>query len=332
VLEGKSETQSAPAHAESRGIDVVIVTADTREMVLECLASLGDVEGLHISLVDNDSHDGTAEEVRSRFGEAVTVTRLEQSTGFARACNIGARTGTAPLVLFLNSDIVAQPGSIERVRAALDADPAAVAAGGRLVDPGTSDTQARYRPRRFPSAISLAAVISGVESRWPENPVSRRYHGLDLREDVTQAVSQPAAAALMVEREALERVGGFDERFWFWFEDSDLLRRLSRLGRVLWVPTAPFEHLGGASFSRWDRVREIRSLYHGMLHYADAHFGWPGRVLVGGLTVAVSLAWSVLLRRRRPEEARAWRDVGRAGWRLLIKGEVPAIAGPGSTG
>ncbi len=161
------------------------------------------------------------------------------------------------------------------------------------MDPGTFDTQARYRPRRFPSALSLAAVISGVEARWPGNPVSRRYHGLELREDVTQEVAQPAAAALMVRRDAFDRVNGFDERFWFWFEDSDLLQRLSRLGKVLWVPTAPFEHLGGASFSRWDRVREVRSLYHGMLHYADAHFGWPGRVLVGGLTIAVSLTWSL---------------------------------------
>ncbi len=310
----------------AREIDVVIVTADTRDMVLECLASLEGVEGLKIAIVDNDSHDRTEEAVRSRF-DAVAVIRLEQSTGFARACNIGAATGTAPYVLFLNSDIVAKPGSVEGLRAALEADPGTVAAGGRLVDPGTFDTQARYRPRRFPSALGLAAVISGVEARWPENPVSRRYHGLDLREDVTQAVAQPAAAALMVRRDAFDRVNGFDERFWFWFEDSDLLQRLSRLGRVLWVPTAPFEHLGGASFSRWDRVTEIRSLYHGMLHYSDAHFGWPGRLLVGGLTVAVSETWSLLLRRSRPDEARAWREVRRAGWRLLRKGEVPAIAG-----
>jgi hypothetical protein len=325
--EAQSESRSVPADAEERGVDVVIVTANTREMVLECLASLSQVESLHIALVDNDSHDGTEEAVRARFGEAVAVMRLEQSTGFARACNIGARGGTAPYVLFLNSDIVSPPGSVERLRSALEEDPGAVAAGGRLVDPGTSDTQARYRPRRFPTPISLAAVISGVEARWPGNAVSQRYHGLDLREDVTQAVAQPAAAALMVRRGALDRVGGFDERFWFWFEDSDLLRRLSLLGRVLWVPTAPFEHLGGASFSKWDRVREVRSLYHGMLHYADAHFGWAGRLLVGGLTVAVSTTWALRLRSSQPEEALAWRDVRHAGWRLLVKGEVPAIAG-----
>lgn len=324
--EGLSETQPVPADSRARAIDIVIVTADTRDMVLECLASLEGLQDLNIALVDNDSHDGTEDAVRSRF-DAVAVTRLEHSTGFARACNIGAAAGTAPYVLFLNSDIVAKAGSVERLRAALEDDPGTVAAGGRLVDPGTFDTQARYRPRRFPSALSLAAVISGVEARWPENPVSRRYHGLDLREDVTQAVAQPAAAALMVRREAFAAVGGFDERFWFWFEDSDLLQRLSRLGRVLWVPTAPFEHLGGASFSRWDRVREVRSLYHGMLHYADAHFGWAGRLLVGGLTIAVSLTWSLRLRGSRPEEAAAWRDVRRAGWQLLTKGEVPAIAG-----
>ena len=208
-------------------------------------------------------------------------------------------------MLFLNSDIVAKPGSVEGLRAALEADPGAVAAGGRLVDPGTFDTQARYRPRRFPSALSLAAVISGVEARWPGNPVSRRFHGLDLREDVTQAVAQPAAAALMVRREAFERVSGFDERFWFWFEDSDLLQRLSRLGGVLWVPTAPFEHLGGASFSSWDRVTAgpLALPRHAPLRRRALRLA--GARARRGLTVAVSLTWSLRCaapgpRRRRP--------------------------------
>ncbi len=128
-------------------------------------------------------------------------------------------------------------------------------------------------------------------------------------------------------RAAFERIGGFDERFWFWFEDSDLLARLHRIGTILYVPSAAFRHLGGATFRRWSKVDSIRSLHHGMLHYADAQLPRAQRALVGVLTVAVSVPRVVLFARSRPEEARAWRDVLRAGGALVAGRRVPALAG-----
>lgn len=307
-------------------IDVVIVTADTLEMTAACVQTLQSEPDLCVTVVDNGSGDDSSRVLRSRFGSHVQIVELDRPVGFARACNLGTETGRAPFVLFLNSDILALAGSIRGLLAALEDDSQAVAVGGRLVDPDTLATQAGYRPRRFPTLMSLALILTGIEGRWPKNPVSRRYHGLDLDEHVTQPVAQPAAAALMVRRATLEAVGGFDERFWFWFEDSDLLRRLSDRGRILWVPSAPFRHLGGASFSRWDRVQHIRSLYHGILHYGAAHFGTVDRRLLGLLTMTISLPWIVLLRRRRPKEAAAWRAVMRGASALVRGRPIPPIA------
>jgi hypothetical protein len=130
----------------------------------------------------------------------------------------------------------------------------------------------------------------------------------------------------MVRRAALEALGGFDERFWFWFEDSDLLLRLSRHGRILYVPEAAFPHLGGGSFRRWSKTENIRSVHHGILHYADAHLPRTKRAVLGLATLAVSLPRIVLFRRSRPEEAAAWRAVA-AGAIALVRGRrVPAIA------
>ena len=307
------------------GIDVVIVTADTRELTITCVQALQPEPNLSITVVDNGSRDGTSEALRSQMGDRVRIVELNPPLGFAGACNRGAEIGQAPFVLFLNSDILVLAGSIEQLLAALKDDPTAVAAGGRLVDPDTLATQPTYRPRRFPTLVSFAMILTGVEARWPKNPISRRYHGLDLDDQIIQSVSQPAAAALMVGRVTFEAIDGFDERFWFWFEDSDLLRRLSEEGRILWVPSAPFRHVGGASFSRWDRVRQIRSRYHGMLHYGAAHFGRLERLLLGLLTVAVSLAWMMRSGRRRPEEAAAWRAIMRGGSALVRGRPVPRI-------
>jgi N-acetylglucosaminyl-diphospho-decaprenol L-rhamnosyltransferase len=306
-------------------IDVVIVTADTREMTLACVATLRSEPRLSITVVDNGSSDGTVEALRAQPGDLPRIVELDPPVGFAGACNRGAELGQAPFVLFLNSDILTLSGSIKGLLTALEHDPQAVVAGGRLVDPDDLATQPGYRPRRFPTLVSFAMILTGVEARWPTNPISRRYHGLDLDDEITQPVSQPAAAALMVRRASFDAVGGFDERFWFWFEDSDLLRRLSEEGRILWVPSAPFRHAGGASFSRWGRVQQIRSRYQGMLQYGAAHFGAAERILLGILTMATSLPWILRLHRRRPEEAAAWRAIMRGGGALARGRPVPQI-------
>jgi N-acetylglucosaminyl-diphospho-decaprenol L-rhamnosyltransferase len=309
-------------------IDVVVVTADTREMTSECVASLEHERDLErVIVVDNASSDGTQDALRERF-PAVAVARLDEGVGFARACNLGAAHGTAELVLFLNSDILTTPGAVAGLVEALADRPRAVLAGGRLVDPDTLRTQDAYRPRTFPSVATLATQLLGIEQAWPRNPIARRHVGSRLDDATTVAVQQPAAAAILVRRDAFERVGGFDERFWFWFEDSDLLARLHREGEILYVPSAAFRHLGGGTFRRWSKVERIRSLHHGMLHYADARLPRAQRAVVGAITVAVSVPRVVLFRRSRPDEARAWRDVLRAGGALIGGRRVPPLAGP----
>ena len=309
-------------------IDVVIVTADPREMTCDCVAGLqGEPLIERVIVVDNGSSDGTSEALAERF-QSVELVRVEQGVGFARACNLGAARGSAGLVLFLNSDILTTPGAIAGLADALAARPQAVLAGGRLVDPDTLRTQDAYRPRTFPSVATLAVQLLGIEQAWPHNPVTRRHFGSRLDDVTTLAVQQPAAAAILVRREAFERVGGFDERFWFWFEDSDLLARLHRHGEILYVPSAAFRHLGGGTFRRWSKVERIRSLHHGMLHYADAQLPRGQRAVIGLLTVAISLPRVALFGRTRPDEARAWRDVLRAGGALVAGRRVPPLAGP----
>jgi GT2 family glycosyltransferase len=306
-------------------VDVVIVSADMADMTLACVQLLEQPLVSKVVVVDN-AFDGGAADGREAIAELASIVPLERRQGFAAANNRGVAAGDAPYVLLLNSDILVMPDAIDVLLRALREDAGAVAAGGRLVDPHTLETQREYRPRPFPSLANFLVILLGIEELWPGNPVSRRYHGAHIDDTSVQAVDQPAAAALLVPRAELEAVGGFDERFWFWFEDSDLLRRLSDRGRILYVPAAVFRHLGGGTFSRWSKTESIRSIHHGILHYADAHFSRLQRAALGALVLAISLPRVVLFRRSRPEEARAWRAVARGGAALLLGRRVPAIA------
>jgi N-acetylglucosaminyl-diphospho-decaprenol L-rhamnosyltransferase len=315
-----------PRDVEARAsVDVVIVSADMAEMTLACVNELVDEPVASVVIVDN-AFDEQAGGARDELARRAKIVRLDRRLGFAAANNRGVAAGEAPYVLLLNSDILVQPAAIERLLRCLRDDSGAVSAGGRLVDPQTLQTQQEYRPRGFPTLANFLVILLGVEEHWPGNPVTRRYHGVTLDDTTVQAVAQPAAAALMVPRSELDAVNGFDERFWFWFEDSDLLLRLGERGRNLYVPTAVFRHLGGGTFRAWSKTERIRSIHHGILHYADAHFPRLQRAALGLVVLAISMPRVLLFARSRPAEASAWRAVAGAGLSLLAGRRVGAIA------
>jgi N-acetylglucosaminyl-diphospho-decaprenol L-rhamnosyltransferase len=303
----------------------VIVSADMADMTLACVELLDDPLIADLAVVDN-AFDPAAGARREQIAARARVVALDRQLGFAAANNRGLAGGEAPYVLLLNSDILVEPGAVRGLVDVLREEPGAVAAGGRLVDPETLETQPGYRPRPFPTLANLLVIMLGIEEAWPGNPITRRYHGASVADVGVQEVGQPAAAALMLTRAELDAVGGFDERFWFWFEDSDLLLRLSERGRILYAPDAVFRHLGGGTFGRWSKSERIRSAHHGMLHYGDAHFGRLARIALGLAALAVSAPRIALFGRSRPEEAAAWRAVAAGGVALVRGRPVPAIA------
>ena len=305
-------------------VDVVIVTADTRDMVLASVEHLTDATIDRIVVVDNGSSDGTAEAIGDRFPE-VTLVRLDEPAGFAAACNRGAERGTAEDILFLNSDVFATPDAVDTLARELAARPDCVAAGGRLVEPDDHSTQRRYAPRRFPTLATFTVQLTGVERLWPGNPITRRDQA-ELDDTTIVAVDQPAAACLLVRRPTFEAVGGFDERYWFWYEDVDLLRRLADEGTILYVPMAAFVHVGGGTFRRWSRPEIVRSRYDGLLRYVESHFSRSAQIGVALVVIATSLPRVVVYGATRSELGRAYRAVVGAAASLLGGRAVPALA------
>jgi GT2 family glycosyltransferase len=259
-------------------VDVVVVTWNSREIALRCLERLSLEVVRLVVIVDNGSQDGTADAIRARRPD-VELVRLARSQSLSAAYNRGAERGSAQLVLFLNDDVLASEGSIRRLAGTLLERADAVAVAGRLVDPGTNHTQQPYQPRRFPTFATFAKQFAG---RAAPSPVAD--------ETATVPVDQPVGACLLVRRAALEAVGGWDEQFEFWYEDVDLARRLRRLGLVLFVPAAPFEHVGGWSARRLSRAELVGRHYRGALLYASKHFGALERVGTGLLYGTVAAA------------------------------------------
>ena len=301
--------------SEVPSVDVVIVTRDTRELTLRCAESVlaagraGEAE-VACTVVDNASTDGTGEALAERAPE-VRLLRNESNRGYGAACNQGLEGGEGEIVLILNSDVYARPGAIGRLAGYLAGSPDHVAAGARLVDPGTESVQVGHNVRAFPHLGAQAAQMLGLERNWPANPVSRRYLCLDMDYGRTQDVDQPAGSCFAVRRTDFEAVGGFDESFFYWYEDVDLARRLRNRGRIAYVHDATLEHVGGATFAQWDRPDAILSWYPGLLRYFARHRPRREQLAIRALAALLGFVRGVVNWPRDREKARACFRVAR---------------------
>jgi N-acetylglucosaminyl-diphospho-decaprenol L-rhamnosyltransferase len=214
---------------------------DTVEAVRALAATAPETE---VVVVDNASGDSIARRL-SVEAPAVRLLVEAENRGFGAACNRGAGETERPLLLFLNSDAFIQPGAVGALVAVLDHDPRAAAVGPRLENPdGTLQPSILRLPtlwRIFCESSGLA-FLAGGRSPFRGHSATREDHSTPRR------VESVKGAAMLVRRSAFEQVGGFDESFFLYAEESDLAARLRHAGwSVLFEPSARVIHRGGAS-------------------------------------------------------------------------------------
>lgn len=240
--------------------DVVIVSFNTRELLKKCLESLirvaDELQDGKIIVVDNASADGSSEMVEHQFPH-VHLLRQSTNIGFGPANNRGFAAGTAPYVLFLNSDTVVHPLAILRLREFLAQNMRFAAVGPRLVFPDGS-----FHPscRRFPTVLRNLWQLSGMEARLGHphylcNWLSQKEHRSGI------AVDMVSGACFMIKRAIMEKIGGFDEKIFLYEEEMDIFLRIRRLGhRVGYINHAVVEHHHGASSG--EKLKNDFPLYH----------------------------------------------------------------------
>jgi N-acetylglucosaminyl-diphospho-decaprenol L-rhamnosyltransferase len=243
-------------------VSVVVVSFNTRDKLRQCLSC---VVGCHeVIVVDNASHDGSAEMVRAEFPHVRLIANGE-NVGFGVANNQGASVATGEVVLYLNSDAYAEPGAVDLLSDAMG--PGVAAAGGMLLNPDGSLQES------VAGALTLWAVF--LEQTMLDKALRRSGAGYwRTRRALAQAgdgvaeVEQVMGACLMVRR-GLEQ---FDERFFLYCEDTELCKRLRRHGRILYVPSARFTHELGSS-SRANRWLSVARYNRGKELYFRIHHG-----------------------------------------------------------
>jgi N-acetylglucosaminyl-diphospho-decaprenol L-rhamnosyltransferase len=298
---------SAPATGER--VSAVIVHYRTPAETLRAAEAVAaTAPAAEIVVVDNASHDGVARALAARV-PAARVLVEDANRGYGAGCNRGARETSRPYLLFLNSDAVLRPGAVAALEAALDGNRSAAAAGPRL---SNADGSLQPSIRRFPTPWRIFCESSGLAflsgGRRPlEGHTATRQDHARPRE-----VEALMGAALLVRREAYAEAGGFDEAFFLYAEETDLMARwAARKWKLLYEPSAEVVHEGGRSAG--DAL--FGQLHASLVRYTEKHRG-PGaarfvRVALDG-GAALRYAVAVLTpgdrgRRRRARYGAAFR-------------------------
>ena len=240
------------SHAESYGDELAVITVtyspgDVLETFLDSLAD-ATKRTPRVILADNGSTDGAPERaVASR--EGVELLRTGGNLGYGTAANRALATLPPGYgwVVVANPDIEWKPGSLDDLLDAGHRWPRAGSLGPLIREPdGTV----------YPSARLLPSLGRGIGHAllgrlWPANPWTRSYRQSSTASLVERPAGWLSGSCLLVRRAAFEAIGGFDERYFMYFEDVDLGDRLGQAGWLnVYVPSAEVVHLGGHATSK----------------------------------------------------------------------------------
>jgi len=252
---------SAEAGREA-DLSVVVVNYNAGDHLLRCLSSVLATAGdaaLEVFVVDNASRDGSGVRAKEAF-PGITLVENRDNRGFAAAVNQGLRASAAPFVFVLNPDAELTLGTLGALVKLARERPRAGLLGPLIRN---SDGSLYPSGRTFPS-ISQAVGHAFLGPFVPDNRFTRAYTIAGWDRTTERDVDWVSGSAMLLRREAVDRIGLLDDGFFLYGEELDLCTRLARAGwKVVFTPEVEVVHEGGVSTGRSRRMNLIhsRSIY-----------------------------------------------------------------------
>lgn len=271
---------------------VIIVSFNSGACLARSLASIAaHAPEARVVVIDNASADGST--AHAALQDARVELHVNQhNVGFARGVNQGLALAVTEYVLILNPDCYLTPGAVDTLESELARHPECTIAGPQILnDDGSVQGSARGDPTIFTGLFGRSTMLTRL---FPGSRLARQNVRTDadvIARGESFAVDWVSGACFMARRETVAAVGGFDERYFLYWEDADLCRRLRNAGHTMrYVPTATVVHSGGVS-SRGARALATRAFHKSAYTYYATH--------VARSPIARGVAWVLLTLRCR---------------------------------
>ena len=278
-------------------LSIIIVSWNCWEYIDQCLQSLEHSESkcsYTVVVVDNDSDDGTPLRVKERYPYVDVITN-DQNVGFATANNQALRVVRSRYILLLNPDTVVRKGALDALIQFMDDRENIWAAGPAMVN---ADGTPQRTGVRFPTNWNILVEALFLDRLYPQLRLFGRHKELFEDPERPRAVDYVQGACLMVRFKAIETIGGLDEHFFMYFEETDWCYRIKAAGgEVYYCPSATVVHFGGGETGHYDEVRLLH--YHrSLLLFYHKHYSTLRsvgmRTVLAFRAVLRTVVWSVV--------------------------------------
>ena len=269
-------------------LSVIIVTRNTCALTCAAIESLdrsSDTLRKEIFVIDNGSSDDTPAVIPQRF-PAVHYIHTKDNLGFAKANNLAAKKATGRFLLLLNSDAAVQPHTLTTTMAWIVAHSDCGVVGVQLLN---TDGTRQNSIANWPTLATELFNKSLLRRIWP-----KRYPGKEQTFTEPVAVESVVGAFMIIRRETWDAIGGLDERYFFFLEETDFCLQARRRGwKVMHLPQVHVWHGQGQTAKRVPvsvRIEYWRSRYR---YFAKNHGSITYVVLTAGLCVRLIVNWLV---------------------------------------
>lgn len=267
-------------------VSIILVNYNGAEVVLNCLRSL--FQFLHsipyeIIVVDNASTDGSTALIAEKF-PTIQLIRQDENYGFGTGNNTGARQAKGEFLFFLNTDTLLTSDVLSHLVVLMETHPQVGIIGTKLLN---SDETLQ---------LSVAAEIS-IAGEYQTLKQLKQYTAPNKRVAIEQGFARAQTvdivigAAFFMRRSLFEALGGFDETFFMYFEESDLCQRSRDRGwQVLYTPDVAIIHLGGYSVGKESDRMQLEYRRSQLYYYQKHRPFWEQVVLRGYLLIKFTIA------------------------------------------
>jgi N-acetylglucosaminyl-diphospho-decaprenol L-rhamnosyltransferase len=249
-------------------ISIVLVNYNGQRFLKDCLTSIIEqVQNIdyEVIIVDNSSADDSVKIIQNNFLDFKLICS-DSNLGFGKANNLGVKRSQGEYLLFLNTDTILTENTPKILADYLIANQDVGAVGSRLT---FKDGSYQLSCGRFPNLVIefIYKIRAGLDYRWHQ-VFSVFYDHLYAK---FTDVDWVTGACFMMHRDIFNKLGGFDESFFMYFEDVDLCKRIKDLGlKVVYYPQTTVIHLLGGSAQGGKKGINVH-YRNSQIHYYQKH-------------------------------------------------------------
>jgi GT2 family glycosyltransferase len=317
-------------------LSIIIVNYQVKEKLLKCLQSIYDSKPtaeLEIIVVNNGDEDNFSSSLKKLFPKVIYI-KSETNLGYGGGNNLGAERASGEYLFILNPDTLVFNNTIDELVSFLDKNKKVGIASPMLVDKDNVPFVLQGTTELTP--LRGIVCLSFIEKLLPKNPISRRYWLKEWNHNDLKEVDVNPGTAFMISRDLFNRINGFDENFFLYFEEDDISKRVRSLGKKIYIlAKSKIYHEVGASTRQLENANKIFT--KSRFEYFKKHYGFFKALIVESflrinkfsLTLSSIVLLALFLRIYNLSSGMTF--IGDQGWfylsarDILIHGNIPLV-------